>query len=306
MSIPPVELLADTTDEFSHSVEEVAPAIGGRWRAVGRALGHSPGATVAMAWIVLLCLATTFAPLLAPDDPNLQTLTARLKGPSGAHLLGTDELGRDVLSRLLYGGRVSFAVGLSAATLAAIIGMIIAGIGSMAGSWVRALIRRIIDIQLGFPFLVIAISVIAIIGPSLPTIIIVLGIWTWVPIARVALTRMETILTLDYIKAARASGRRTVGIFFSHVLPNIVGPLVVVWTFVIAEAIVAEAALSFLALGLRPPTATWGNMLSEGRGYLDTAWWISTFAGIAIITLLAAINVVGDFFAKMFDPHRKA
>lgn len=305
MSIPSIDVLAGAGEEFGTAAVPLPPRAGNRWRAAGRALARNPGATVAVVWILVLGLSAALAPLIAPYDPNLQDLVGRLKGPSSAHPLGTDELGRDILSRLLYGGQISFAVGLASATLAAIIGVIIAGTGSMAGSWVRALIRRVIDIQLGFPFLVIAISVVAIIGPSLPTIIIVLSIWTWVPIARVALTRMETVLALDFISAARASGRRTVGIFISHVVPNVIGPLVVVWTFVIAEAIVAEAALSFLALGLRPPTATWGNMLSEGRGYLNTAWWISTFAGIAIISLLAAINVVGDFFARMFDPHRK-
>jgi peptide/nickel transport system permease protein len=246
-----------------------------------------------------------------PIDATTQTLANRLappfpmEGSSWGHPLGTDELGRDILSRVVLGGRVSYLVGFAAATSAALIGITFGIAAAYRRGIVETLVLRLVDIQTAFPFLIIAITVVALVGASLRTIIMVLVVWQWMPFARLAHAKTLTVKESDYFKAAVATGRRPLGIALRHVLPNITPPLVVVWTFIVARSITIEAAMSFLGLGIPPPTPTWGGMLSSGRQYLDTAWWIPLMPGIAVVLVVVAINVIGDWLSDLWDPRER-
>jgi peptide/nickel transport system permease protein len=240
-------------------------------------------------------------------DPNEQTLELRLRPPvfaggSWSHPLGTDELGRDMFSRLVYGGQVSYSVGLVAAIGAATIGIALGILAGYRRGWVESLILRMVDVLTAFPFLIIAITIVALIGPSLRTIIITLIIFEWVPFARLAHAKTLTVKQTEYFTAAVATGRRPAGIAIRHVLPNIAPPLVVIGTSVIARSIIFESSLSFLGLGVPPPRATWGGMLAAGRQYLDGRWWIPVLPGLAIVIVVVSINVVGDWLSDRWDP----
>lgn len=269
--------------------------------------GDIPGILAALILVAGIVAAFT-ADWWVPQDPGVQDLYARLAPPWGfddyqpGHILGADELGRDIFSRIVHGGKVSFTVGLSVATLAGGIGITLGVTAGYRGGWIEAVIMRLVDVQTAFPFLVIAISVVAIVGPSLRTIIIVLVLWQWVPFARLAHAKTLTVKQTEFFRAAVAIGRRGLGIAVRHVVPNIIPPLVVVWTFQIARGIIQEASLSFLGLGVPPPTPTWGGMLSAGRGYLDTAWWIPLIPGITITLVIVCVNVLGDWLSKRLDP----
>lgn len=246
-----------------------------------------------------------------PIDATTQTLANRLAPPfpldgsSLSHPLGTDDLGRDVLARVILGGRVSYLVGFAAATSAALLGITFGIAAAYRRGLVETFVLRLVDIQTAFPFLIIAITVVALVGASLRTIVMVLIVWQWMPFARLAHAKTLTVKESDYFKAAVATGRRPLGIALRHVLPNITPPLVVVWTFIVARSITIEAAMSFLGLGIPPPTPTWGGMLSSGRQYLDTAWWIPLMPGIAVVLVVVAINVIGDWLSDRWDPRER-
>lgn len=240
-------------------------------------------------------------------DPNAQVLENRLQPPvfdggTREHLLGTDELGRDILARIVHGGQVSYAVGIVAAAASAVIGIALGIISGYRRGWVESLILRVVDVLTAFPFLIIAITIVALVGPSLRTIIVTLVLFEWVAFTRLAHARTLVIKQSDYFAAAVATGRRPSGIALRHVLPNIAPPLVVIGTSVIARAIILESSLSFLGLGVPAPRATWGGMLAAGRQYLDTAWWIPLMPGLAIVIVVIAINVVGDWLSERWDP----
>ncbi|PTA47558.1 ABC transporter permease [Micromonospora sp. RP3T] len=286
-------------------VAEVVPAPRRRRR---RLLPRHFGARIALGFLIVGVLAAIFAPAVSPYDPNEQSLLNRLAAPSlfggeGAHLLGTDELGRDLLSRAIYGGRVSFTVGFVAATFAGLLGTVLGVVAGYYRGIVESVIMRTVDILTAFPFLIVALAVVAVFGAKLSVLIIVLVLWEWVPFTRLAHAKTLNVVSTDYFRAAVAIGRRGVGILARHVLPNIAGPLIVVWTFVVARSIVIESSLSFLGLGVPPPTATWGGMLSASRGYLDTAWWIPLVPGVAITLVVLSVNVVGDWLSERWDPH---
>ncbi|MFI2713998.1 ABC transporter permease [Micromonospora sp. NPDC018662] len=286
-------------------VAEVVPAPRRRRR---RLLPRHFGARIALGFLIVGVLAAIFAPAVAPYDPNDQSLLNRLAAPSlfggeGAHLLGTDELGRDLLSRAIYGGRVSFTVGFVAATFAGLLGTVLGVVAGYYRGIVESVIMRTVDILTAFPFLIVALAVVAVFGAKLSVLIIVLVLWEWVPFTRLAHAKTLNVVSTDYFRAAVAIGRRGAGILARHVLPNIAGPLIVVWTFVVARSIVIESSLSFLGLGVPPPTATWGGMLSASRGYLDTAWWIPLVPGVAITLVVLSVNVVGDWLSERWDPH---
>ncbi|MFP9193342.1 ABC transporter permease [Natrialbaceae archaeon A-CW1-1] len=254
-------------------------------------------------WIVgIIVLMSIFAPLLAPHDPNIQNYEQSLASPSFEHPLGTDLTGRDILSRLIYGGRISLMVGLGAVGIAAGIGLPIGSIAGFKGGWTDEFLMRIMDVILSFPALVLALAIIGAVGPSLTNIIIVIGVVYSPQYARLIRGSVLSVKEEEFVEAAENTGLSQMSVLRKHIIPNSLTPVIVQATFHIATAILAEAALSFLGLGVQPPTASWGIMIADGRNYLPDQWWISTFPGIAIMVTVLAFNLFGDGLRDEFDP----
>jgi len=257
--------------------------------------------------LVVIVLAAVLAPYVAPHDPLDQRILDRLKPPvfaggSSQYLLGTDAVGRDVLSRIIFGSRVSLAVGLSAAIIGGVLGLTLGLISGYYGATADMIIMRVADLQLAIPFLVLAIAIITALQPGLLSIVLVLGLSSWVTYARVARGQVLSTRHRDFVEAARALGGSEARVLLRHVLPNIIAPVIVVATLEVGRMILAEAALSFLGLGVQPPAPTWGGITADGRDYLGTAWWISTLPGIAILLTVMAINFFGDWLRDVLDP----
>ena len=267
-----------------------------------------PTVVSALAFLGLLAVVACAAPWVAPHNPLAQDLLHRylqppaLFGGSWSYPLGTDALGRDLLSRIIYGARISLLVGFSAATISAAIGVTVGLIAGYAGGWIDMAIMRLADIQLAFPFILLAIAIMAVWGPGLMNIILVLGVTGWVIYARVVRGLVMVIKDLDYVQAATALGTSHGGIVLRHLLPNVVGTVLVLYSFAAVQFILWEAALSFLGLGVPPPTPTWGGILAEGRNYMVQGWWVTTFPGVAILLTVLAVNIVGDWIRDFLDP----
>ena len=249
------------------------------------------------------------APEIAPRSPVAQQILLRLKPPgfveprSGQVLwLGTDHLGRDVLSRIIYGSRISLAVSLPAVMASAILGLTLGLLAGYYGGWIDAVVMRAVDLQLAFPFILLALSVVALLGPSLRNIVIVFAVTTWPVYARTTRSVVLVLRQQEFVQAARALGAGDGRIVWRHVEPGIVSPLLVLASFEVARMIILEAALGFLGLGVQPPTPTWGNMLADGRDYLRDAWWIAAFPGLAIMITAAGANFLGDGLRDILDP----
>ncbi|MGR3660150.1 MAG: ABC transporter permease [Paracoccaceae bacterium] len=248
------------------------------------------------------------APLIAPYDPNEADLFLRLlppawmEGGDWSYVLGTDPLGRDVLSRIIYGSRVSIFIGACVILVATTVGVLAGLAAGYLGGWVDVVISRLVDILLGFPYLIFAIALIAMTGPGLQNIIFALAYKEWVIPCRVV--RGETLATrnVEYVEAAQAMGASKRYIMLKEILPNILSPVMVVSTVRMAHVIILEASLSFLGLGVQPPTASWGSMVADGRSYMLDEWWLSTFPGLAILFLVLSINVVSQGLRDAFDP----
>jgi peptide/nickel transport system permease protein len=256
-------------------------------------------------------LAALLAPLLAPYDPLVQDIGQRLKppgwvGPQGrAHWLGTDHLGRDILGRILYGARIALVVGLAAVAIAGTLGLVIGLVSGYFGGWVDDLFMRLADIQLAFPFILLALAVIGVLGPSLRNIIAVVGVSGWVVYARIVRGEVLSLREREFVQAARAVGSPPGRVIVRHVVPNAFTPWLVIATLDMARVIIVESALSFLGLGVPPPTPTWGAMLADGRVYMSTAWWLATFPGLAILVTVLGINLLGDGLRDTLDPRLK-
>ena len=259
-------------------------------------------------FVVLLVVMALAAPLIAPYDPIRQSLRARLAAPTlsaadgRAHLLGTDHLGRDVLSRTIYGARVSLLVGFAAVVVGGLVGTTLGLLAGFRGGWTDSVIMTLADAQLAFPFILLAIGIIAVLGPSFPTLIVVIGLSGWVTYARVLRSQVLVLRSREFIEAIHALGGSVARVIASHVLPNVLSSLVVIATLELARAIVLEATLSFLGLGVQPPTPSWGGMVHEGREYLDTAWWISTAPGIVLMLTSVIVSRTGDWLRDLLDP----
>ncbi|HUP58804.1 MAG TPA: nickel transporter permease [Thermoanaerobaculia bacterium] len=251
---------------------------------------------------VLLVLAALAAPLLAPHDPSKQDTMRRLEKPSNQHLLGLDELGRDVLSRVLWGARVSLRVGFSVVLLAATIGVALGAISGYFGGIVDVLVMRLCDILLAFPGILLAIALVAVLGPSLNNVILALATIGWVGYARLVRGQVLKVREMEFVTAAKALGARSPRVIVLHVLPNVINPVIVMATLGLAGAILAEAALSFLGLGVQPPTPSWGWMLSAGRTYLGIANHLAIYPGIAIMLAVMGLNFLGDGLIDALDP----
>ena len=258
--------------------------------------------TAGLILTVLLVLAALAAPLLAPYDPNVQDTMRRLEAPSNQHLLGLDDLGRDVLSRVIFGARVSLRVGFSVVLLAALTGVTLGAISGYFGGVVDVLVMRLCDILLAFPGILLAIALVAVLGPSLNNVIIALAIIGWVGYARLVRGQVLKVREMEYVTAAKALGAKSPRVILRHVLPNVINPVIVMATLGLAGAILSEAALSFLGLGVQPPTPSWGAMLTAGRRYLGLANHLAIFPGAAIMLAVMGLNFLGDGLIDALDP----
>jgi peptide/nickel transport system permease protein len=285
-----------------------APVEERQWLATLKRLARRRTAIFGLGVVVVVLLAALFAPWLTPFDPLEQDINQRLKEPGWqtaagrVHVLGTDHLGRDILARVIFGSRIALVVGVSAVLISGVLGMAIGLVAGYFGGKVDDFFMRLADIQLAFPFILLAIAVIGVLGPNLRNIIIVIGVSSWVVYARVVRGEVLSIREREFVQAAIALGSRDGRVVVRHVLPNAFTPWLVVATLDMARVIVIESALSFLGLGVQPPTPTWGGMLADGRVYLSTAWWLATFPGLAIFITVLGINLLGDGLRDTLDP----
>ena len=256
--------------------------------------------------IVAVLVVTAFtAPLLAPQDPNVQSLDQSLLAPSWHHWLGTDQYGRDVLSRMIYGARISLAVGVVAVSLYVLIGVSIGALAGYYGGWVDLVLMRFVDIMLCIPTLFLILMVIAFVGPSIFNVMVVIGLTSWMGVARLVRGEILSLKERDFVTAARVIGMKDARIIFTQLLPNALGPVLVVATLGVGSTILTESALSFLGLGVQPPTASWGNMLTEGKEHLTDAWWLVTFPGLAIFLTVLGYNLLGEGLRDWMDPRHQ-
>lgn len=260
--------------------------------------------------LAILVAMAVFAPLLAPLNPNQQNLLARLKPPGHAargivYLLGSDELGRDVLSRVIYGARVSLSVAFASVILSGIFGSLLGMVAAFYRGWIEIIIMRVVDIVLSIPAILLAIITVAVVGPSLYTVVVVLAFTRWPRYARVAYGQTLSVANMPYVRLSRFMGASWPRLLGRHILPNIAGPLIVVATLEFGLMVLFEAGLSFLGLGVQPPTSSWGAMLSVGRNYVATAWWIATIPGLALFLLVLSINLIGDYTRDRLDPRSR-
>ena len=265
-------------------------------------LRHNRTASVSLGVIVLLIGAALAAPWVAPYDPNQTDMADTLARPSLSHPFGTDQLGRDLLSRIIWGARVSLKVGIVAVGLAFGLGTFLGMFGAFVGRWTDEVSMRVVDILLSFPMILLAICLIAFFGSSLANVMIAVGISLSPRFARIARGLTLSVKEFDYIEAARAMGAGPLRICLRHVLPNIFAPLLVMATLYVSTAILIESSLSYLGLGVQPPDPTWGSIINEGREVLRLAPWISTFAGAVIMITVLAFNLLGDALRDFLDP----
>jgi peptide/nickel transport system permease protein len=258
--------------------------------------------------LLLLVVISIAGPWLGLSNPVRSDLSLRMLSPTwsltglGNHPLGTDQLGRDILSRIIYGSRVTLSVGLAAVVLGGFFGVLLGLVSGFRGGWTDRILMRIADMQLSLPLMLLALLVVAALGPSLQNLIIVLALTGWVRYARIIRGQVLSLREREFILSARAIGAGPLRIMLRHILPNVLTPALVVATLELARVIVMEAALSFLGLGVQPPSPSWGRMLAEGRTLISSAWWISTFPGVAILLTVLSVNLVGDWLRDHFDP----
>ena len=274
------------------------------WR---KLINRAP-ALVGLAMLASVVCTAIGAPLIAPHDPFAQNLSGRLAPPAWAggaygNPLGTDQLGRDELSRLIFGARISLLVGITAVFVAGGTGLMVGVAAGFNGGLTDEVLMRFTDLMLALPFTLLIIAVIAVFGPSLVNVIIILGLTGWVPYARVVRAEVLAIREREFVAAARAVGASNLRVMFQHILPNTFASAVVIGSVELANMILLESSLSFLGLGVQPPTPSWGNMLGETRNYLISDWWLATFPGIAIAITAVSINLAGDWLRDALDPH---
>jgi peptide/nickel transport system permease protein len=264
-------------------------------------------ATIGLVILVILTIAAVAAPLIAQSGPYAVDLAAYRKPPSGEHWLGTDSAGRDVFSRLLYAGRISLSVGVVAVAIYVLIGTILGGLAGYFGGWIDAAFMRLADMVLSFPAIIVIITIVSILGPSIRNVMLVIGLMGWPPIARLVRGEFLRLRELEFVIAARASGAPNRRIIFRHILPNALTPVIVAATFGMAQAILLEAALSFLGLGVQPPSASWGNMLNAAQSFtiLEQLPWLWIPPGVMIVFAVLAINFVGDGLRDALDPRAR-
>lgn len=267
-----------------------------------RRLVRQPAAMIGGVILLLMTLGAIFAPVLTPYDPAKLSAREARQPPSNEHWLGTDNFGRDELTRILYGGRVSLRIGFIAVAIGASIGVVLGAIAGYQGGWIDEVIARVIDVMLAFPGILLAIAVVAVLGPDLQNLMIAVGVGTAPGFARLVRGQALTAREYDYVIAARALGCSHAKVLLRHILPNVMAPILVYATLSIAGAILAGASLNYLGLGAKPPTAEWGLMLAESRDEMRRSWWLPAFPGLAIMLTVIAINALGDGLRDAFDP----
>jgi peptide/nickel transport system permease protein len=263
---------------------------------------RSPLTVGGLVLITLFALAAVSAPLLAPANPLKQVLATRLKPPSAEHWLGTDQLGRDVLSRIIFGARISLLVGVVVVVGAGSVGTFTGLVAGYGGGWLDEILMRLTDIFFAFPALILAMAISGALGPSLTNAMIAIAAVSWPVYARLVRSQVLSLREREYVEAARSLGASTPRIIWQHILPNTLAPLLVQASFDLGGAILAAAGLSFIGFGTQPPTPEWGVMISEGRNYIATQPWLSLFPGLAILFTVAAFNLIGDGLRDAFDP----
>jgi peptide/nickel transport system permease protein len=278
-------------------LREISP-----WRRALKRLVRRRGALIGLGVVVFFLLLALLAPEIAPYDPLATTWSAIRKPPNATHWFGTDEIGRDVLSRVIWGARASLLAGVVSVSLSLALGVPIGLIAGYAANWLDGLLSRITDAMLSCPFLILAIALAAFLGPSLTNAMIAIGISATPLFIRLTRAQVLQVKVEDYIEAARAVGNSPLRIVLRHILPNIVPPLIVQATLAIAAAIIAEAALSFLGLGQQPPTPSWGSMLNTAKNYIDNAPWMAVWPGLSIFLLVLSFNLLGDGLRDALDP----
>lgn len=262
---------------------------------------------VSLAVIALIVAIAVAAPVVAPTDPNRQQLRSRLQpplsGPGDAlRVFGTDQLGRDVLSRVMWGARVSLFVSAVSVAVAGLLGFVIGAVTGFFGGAIDAVLMRLIDLQLAFPFILLVMAIIALLGPTMTNIIAVFIVTSWPTYARVVRASVLTTKTQDFVASARAVGNPAWRVLFRHIAPNVVTPVIIIASFEMSRMIILESAIGFLGLGIPPPTSTWGNMLADGRAYIVDAWWLTILPGAVIMLTTAAINFTADGIRDVLDP----
>jgi peptide/nickel transport system permease protein len=262
-------------------------------------------AMTGLALVLGLFVVSIFAPWLAPYDPNLIDLKQVLMPPSPSHYLGTDTLGRDVLSRIIFGSRVSLKVGFVAVGLATLIGLFIGALAGYYGGWVDSALMRLVDLMLCFPAFFLILAVIALLEPSIWNIMAVIGLTGWMGVARLVRAEFLSLREREFVTAARALGAGDTRLILRHMLPNALAPVMVSATLGVAGAILTESALSFLGLGVQPPTPSWGNILTAGKDNIEIAWWLSVFPGLAILVTVMSYNLLGEGIREAIDPRLK-
>ncbi|GIN05958.1 peptide ABC transporter permease [Shouchella clausii] len=280
-----------------------------RW---ARLLFRSKTGTVGLAIVAAVIVMAVFAGLLAPYDPNQMNPANMLQPPAwveggtAAHLLGTDNLGRDILSRVIYGSQISLLVGIAAVAVAGLIGVTIGIVSGFYGGWVDSFFMRLVDSFLSIPNILFALVILSVFGPSVWTLIVVLGVTNWVNYARLVRGEVLSLKEREFVKAARSIGVKNGMLMFRHLLPNVLPAFIVISTLSVATTIILEASLSFLGLGIQPPDLSWGGILSDGRDYLATSWWLATFPGLAITITVLGIIFLGDWLRDVLDPRSQS
>ncbi|MER2263290.1 MAG: ABC transporter permease [Psychrobacillus sp.] len=293
------------TQSQTVSISQNKPSSFKRW---SRLLLRSKTGTVGFFIVLFVGIVSILAPLLAPHDPAAINAANMLKPPfwmeggSTANLLGTDNLGRDILSRIIYGSQISLLVGITSVVVAGIIGVTIGLIAGYYGGFIDNVLMRLVDSFLAIPTILFALVILSVFGPSVITLIFVLGATNWVNYARLVRGEVLTIKERDFVRAARSIGVKNHKIITRHLLPNVISSFIVISTLSVATTIILEASLSFLGLGVQPPTVSWGSILSDGRDYLATSWWLATFPGLAITITVLGIIFLGDWLRDVLDP----
>ena len=263
---------------------------------------RSPLTVIGLVLVALLAFIAATAPLIAPADPLKQELSQRLKPPSAEHWLGTDQLGRDLLSRMIYGARISLLIGLVVVGLAAGVGIFVGLLAGFSGGWLDESLMRLTDVFFAFPALILAMAISGALGPSLTNAMIAIAIVSWPVYARLVRAQVLSLRELEYVEASRSLGASSGRIMWQHILPNTLSPLLVQASFDMGAAILAAAGLSFIGFGTQPPTPEWGIMVSDGRNYIATHPWLSLYPGLAILITVAAFNLIGDGLRDALDP----